>query len=106
MRPVACTRPTPSTTTTRPPSSLHQLRRRIKQVRYQLEVMARVLGADWMPALERLRVLQESLGVMQDVQVLGPLAAVPHDRVAAASAAWEEMRGERLGGVRELLERR
>ncbi len=84
--------------------SLHQLRRRIKQVRYQLEVMARVLGADWMPTLERLRVLQESLGVMQDVQVLGPLAAVPHDRVAAASAAWEEMRGERLGGVRELLE--
>jgi len=83
---------------------LHQLRRRIKQVRYQLEVMARVLGADWMPALERLRVLQESLGVMQDVQVLGSLAAVPHDRVAAASAAWEEMRGERLGGARELLE--
>ena len=83
---------------------LHQLRRRIKQVRYQLEAMSRVLGADWLPALERLRVLQESLGVMQDVQVLGPTAAVPRDRVTAASAAWEELRGERLGGARELLE--
>jgi CHAD domain-containing protein len=83
---------------------LHQLRRRIKQVRYQLEVLARVVSADWLPALERLRVLQESLGVMQDVRVLGPLAAVPHDRVTAASAAWEELRGERLGGVRALLE--
>ena len=84
---------------------LHQLRRRIKQVRYQLEAMAKVLGADWLPALERLRVLQESLGVMQDVQVLGPTAAVPRDRVVAATAAWEEMRGERLGSARELLER-
>lgn len=83
---------------------LHQLRRRIKQVRYQLEVMSHVLGADWLPALERLRVLQESLGVIQDVRMLGPLAAVPHDRVTAAAAAWEELRGERLGGVRELLE--
>jgi CHAD domain-containing protein len=83
---------------------LHQLRRRIKQVRYQLEVLGRVLGADWLPALERLRVLQESLGVMQDVRVLGPLAAVPHDRITGASAAWEELRGERLGGVRALLE--
>lgn len=83
---------------------LHQLRRRIKQVRYQLEAMSHVLGADWMPALERLRVLQESLGVMQDVRMLGSHALVPHDRVVSASAAWEEMRGERLGGVRELLE--
>ena len=83
---------------------LHQLRRRIKQVRYQLEVLGRVLGADWLPALERLRVLQESLGVMQDVRVLGPLAAVPHDRITGASAAWEDLRGERLGGVRALLE--
>ena len=85
---------------------LHQLRRRIKQVRYQLEVMSRVLGADWLPALERLRVLQESLGVMQDVRMLGPLTTVPYDRVVSASAAWEEMRGERLGRVRELLEPR
>lgn len=85
---------------------LHQLRRRIKQVRYQLEVMSRVLGADWMPTLERMRVLQESLGVMQDVRMLGSLTMVPHDRIVSASAAWEEMRGERLGRVRELLEQR
>jgi hypothetical protein len=65
-----------------------------------------VLGADWLPALERLRVLQESLGVMQDVRMLGPLTTVPYDRVVSASAAWEEMRGERLGRVRELLEPR
>jgi len=30
---------------------------------------------------------------------------VDHDRVASATAAWEELRGERLGGVRELLDR-
>lgn len=84
---------------------LHQLRRRIKQVRYQLEVVARVFNRDWMTELERLRVLQESLGVVQDIRVMGPLAAVDHDRVASASAAWEELRGERLGGVRELLDR-
>lgn len=83
---------------------LHQLRRRIKQVRYQLEVMSRVLGADWLPALERMRVLQESLGVMQDVQMLGALTAVPYGRIVSASAAWEELRGERLGRVRELLD--
>jgi CHAD domain-containing protein len=85
---------------------LHQLRRRIKQVRYQLEVTARVLQADWLPALERLRVLQESLGVMQDVRMLGSLTTVPQDRIVSASAAWEEMRGERLGSVRELLDGR
>jgi CHAD domain-containing protein len=85
---------------------LHQLRRRIKQVRYQLEATARVLGADWLPALERMRVLQESLGVMQDVRMLGALTSVPHDRIVSASAAWEEMRGERLGGVRALLDGR
>jgi len=84
---------------------LHQLRRRIKQVRYQLEAMSRVLGADWLPALERMRVLQESLGVMQDVQMLGALTAVPYGRIVSASAAWEELRGERLGRVRELLDR-
>jgi len=84
---------------------LHQLRRRIKQVRYQLEVVARMFNRDWMTELERLRVLQESLGVVQDVRVLGSLAAVDHDRVASATAAWEELRGERLGGVRELLDR-
>jgi CHAD domain-containing protein len=83
---------------------LHQLRRRIKQVRYQLEVVARVFNRDWMTELERLRVLQESLGVVQDLRVLGPLVAVDHDRVASAAAAWEELRGERLGGVRELLD--
>jgi CHAD domain-containing protein len=84
---------------------LHQLRRRIKQVRYQLEVVARVFNRDWMTELERLRVLQDSLGVAQDIRVLGPLAAVDPDRVTSASAAWEELRGERLGGVRELLDR-
>jgi CHAD domain-containing protein len=85
---------------------LHQLRRRIKQVRYQLEAMSKVLGADWLPALERMRVLQESLGVMQDVHMLDALTAVPHDRIVSASAAWEELRGERLGRVRELLDPR
>ena len=85
---------------------LHQLRRRIKQVRYQLEVVARVFNRDWMTELERLRVLQEALGVAQDIRVLGPLAAVAHNRAASATAAWEELRGERLGGVRELLDRR
>ena len=84
---------------------LHQLRRRIKQVRYQLEVVARVFSLDWVAELERLRVLQESLGVVQDVRVLGPLGSVPLDRLTSASAAWEEMRGERLGNVRELLDR-
>lgn len=83
---------------------LHQLRRRIKQVRYQLEVVARVFNRDWMTRLERLRVLQESLGVVQDLRVLGPLAHVDHDRLSSAIAAWEELRGERLGGVRELLD--
>ncbi len=85
---------------------LHELRRRLKQVRYQLEVMARVFAGDWSPPLERLRLLQESLGVMQDVRVLGPLAVVPRDRVGAASAAWDELRGERLGGLRERLDGR
>ena len=85
---------------------LHQLRRRIKQVRYQLEVTGRVLHEDWLPTLERLRVLQESLGVMQDVRMLGALTAVPQDRIEAASAAWEEMRGERLGSARGLLDNR
>ncbi len=85
---------------------LHQLRRRIKQVRYQVEVVDRVLGGDWLPVLERLRVLQESLGVMQDAHVLGSVAAVPHDRRVAASASWDEMRGARLASLRQLLEER
>ena len=38
--------------------------------------------------------------------MLGTLTAVPHDRIVSASAAWEELRGERLGSVRELLEPR
>jgi CHAD domain-containing protein len=85
---------------------LHELRRRLKQVRYQLEVIARVFAGDWSLPLERLRLLQESLGVMQDVRVLGPLAVVPRDRVRAASAAWDELRGERLGRLREVLDGR
>jgi len=85
---------------------LHQLRRRIKQVRYQMEVMARVLTYDWSLAVERLRVLQESLGVLQDARVLGGLVELPHDRIAAASATWDELRGERVGGVRQALDGR
>ncbi len=84
---------------------LHQLRRRIKQVRYQLEVVARVFNRDWMTELERLRVLQESLGVVQDLRVLGPLGTLDYERVSSATDAWEELRGERLGRVRELLDR-
>jgi CHAD domain-containing protein len=83
---------------------LHELRRRLKQQRYQLEVMARVFAGDWSPPLERLRLLQESLGVMQDVRVLGPLAPVPYDRICAASAAWDDLRGERLYVVRAPLD--
>jgi hypothetical protein len=43
---------------------------------------------------------------MQDVRMVGSLTTVPQDRIVSASAAWEEMRGERLGSVRELLDGR
>lgn len=83
---------------------LHQLRRRLKQVRYQLDVASRLMESDWMPALERLRMMQEALGVLQDVRMLDRTATLPPARVMAAAAAWDELRGERLAGVRRLLD--
>lgn len=83
---------------------LHQLRRRIKQVRYQVDVAARTIAADWATTTDHLRQLQETLGVIQDAHMLGDLASLPVERVADACDQWEMLRGERLRVVRDALE--
>jgi CHAD domain-containing protein len=50
--------------------TLHELRRRAKHVRYELEIAGPLLGRDETPAVEYLRDIQDALGELQDVRVI------------------------------------
>jgi CHAD domain-containing protein len=49
---------------------LHELRRRAKRVRYELEIAGPQLGRDEAPAVSYLRDIQDALGELQDVRVI------------------------------------
>lgn len=49
---------------------LHQLRRRAKRVRYELEIAGPLLGRDEASAVDYLRDIQDALGELQDVRVI------------------------------------
>ena len=49
---------------------LHELRRRAKRVRYELEIAGPLLGRDEAPAVSYLRDIQDALGELQDVRVI------------------------------------
>ena len=49
---------------------LHQLRRRAKRLRYELEIAGPLLGRDESPALDYLRQVQDALGELQDLRVI------------------------------------
>ena len=49
---------------------LHDLRKQVKRVRYQLDFCADWLGKDLQPELKRMSRLQDALGIMQDSVVL------------------------------------
>jgi CHAD domain-containing protein len=50
--------------------ALHQLRRRAKHVRYELEIAGPLLGRDEAPAVEYLRDVQDALGELQDIRII------------------------------------
>jgi CHAD domain-containing protein len=60
--------------------ALHQLRRRAKQVRYELEIAGPLLGRDETPAVEYLRSIQDALGELQDIRIIEAML----DRLAPA----------------------
>jgi CHAD domain-containing protein len=49
---------------------LHQLRRRAKRMRYELEIAGPLLGRDEAPAIDYLRDIQDALGELQDLRVI------------------------------------
>ena len=49
---------------------LHELRRRAKRVRYELELAGPLLGRDEAPAIAYLRDIQDALGELQDLRVI------------------------------------
>jgi CHAD domain-containing protein len=49
---------------------LHELRRRAKRVRYELEIAGPLLGRDEGPAVHYLREMQDALGELQDLRVI------------------------------------
>jgi len=50
--------------------ALHQLRRRAKHARYELEIAGPLLGRDEAPAVEYLRDIQDALGELQDIRII------------------------------------
>jgi CHAD domain-containing protein len=50
--------------------ALHELRRRAKHVRYELEIAGPLLGRDEAPAVEYLRAIQDALGELQDIRII------------------------------------
>lgn len=50
--------------------ALHELRRRAKHVRYELEIAGPLLGRDESPAVEYLRAIQDALGELQDIRII------------------------------------
>lgn len=49
---------------------LHELRRRAKRLRYELEIAGPLLGRDEAPAIDYLRDIQDALGELQDLRVI------------------------------------
>jgi CHAD domain-containing protein len=50
--------------------TLHELRRRAKHVRYELEIAGPMLGCDEVPAVEYLCDIQDALGELQDIRII------------------------------------
>ncbi|MEY2931903.1 MAG: hypothetical protein RL033_2652 [Pseudomonadota bacterium] len=61
---------------------LHQLRLALKQVRYTLELLEPVLGAQFVTLYARAETLQERLGTHHDLTVLGALIAERREELA------------------------
>lgn len=87
-----------------PPESLHEFRKRAKDLRYLTELFGPLFpGKAPRASLKHLKSMQDSLGLLNDLHVMaGPGAkdaALPHDAEArekdarkAARAAWQDLR--------------
>jgi CHAD domain-containing protein len=50
------------------PKMLHQLRIRLKQLRYAIEFFAEILGEEGQPVIEQIKALQDHLGQLNDAE--------------------------------------
>jgi CHAD domain-containing protein len=87
--------------------SLHELRKEIKHVRYQMEFFSGRYGPEFKDWVKSLKKLQDVLGILQDIHVLTELIAqeVPalesalHKRRLETLAAWDSLRQPYLDAV-------
>lgn len=90
-------------------SELHQMRIAAKRLRYTLEVFAPVMRGVIPPFVERLKVLQDLLGDIHDLDVITPIlvrAARRALRVGQEGGAWQQMDVNGVLGLCSLCRRK